>query len=114
MARWSQGSCRKRIVSQPYSGVRDSKVLQPVPRRSQRLEVLQGWERAGMLRTLLSSNKDIAIPRDLGDEAEEDPLRGALITDLRFNKRNARFACGFVGKFGWRQEALRPCKLLRL
>ena len=53
-----------------------------MPRRSQRLEVLQGWERAGMLRTLLSSNKDIAIPRDLGDEAEEDPLRGALITDL--------------------------------
>ena len=37
-----------------------------------------------MLRKLLSSNKDIAIPRDLGNEAEEDPLRGALITDLRY------------------------------
>ena len=47
-----------------------------------------------MLRTLLSSNKDIAIPRDLGDEAEEDPLRGALITDLRYAHHDDEHTAG--------------------
>ena len=47
-----------------------------------------------MLRTRLSSNKDIAIPWEVGEEAEEDPLRGALITDLRYAHHDEHTAGG--------------------